>query len=93
MSVHTSDMFMGTPTTAVCVCCGKRLSKWIHMMPGGIFCGECAQITMRRLMEDLIEFHNPGKQHISLLDIMYHGDPRKEPGGELNKGDKREWWL
>jgi len=39
-------------------------------------CVPCAQMTMRRLFEDLIQFHN-GK-HISLLKIMHHGERKKD---------------
>lgn len=82
MSVHTTEMYIGTPDTIKCEYCGKRVSKWIDIVPGGKLCVNCAQRTMRVLFQDLIQFHNPGTS-ISLIDIMYHGDTRKEPGGEL----------
>lgn len=76
MSVLTSDFSEGEPIVE-CDYCGKGLNKWIEIVPGGNLCENCAQMTMRRLFEDLIEFHNPGKQHISLLKIMHHGKQKE----------------
>ncbi|MDG6245089.1 MAG: hypothetical protein QCH31_12010 [Methanolobus sp.] len=70
MSVwQTSDHVMGGPID--CELCGKRVNKWIEIVPGGDLCINCAQSTMRILFQDIIEYHN-GKS-VSLLDIMFHG--------------------
>ena len=54
-----------------CVKCGRFSEKWIEVTPIGGFCVECAQHTMRILLEDLIRFHHGDK--VSLEKIMYHG--------------------
>lgn len=74
MSVFSSDMFESTEPRK-CDYCGELVYKWINVIPGGDFCINCAQMTMRILFEDIIEFHN--NHHISLLKVMHHGDPRK----------------
>ena len=74
MSVFTSDMF-DEYEPRKCDYCGEMIYKWINIVPGGDLCINCSQMTMRRLFEDIIDFHN--NTHISLLSVMYHGDPRK----------------
>lgn len=70
-----------------CVRCGKLLEdKWINIWDEiGELCVYCAQHTMRILLEDLIQYHN-GK-HVSLLNIMYHGD-EEEMAGVLKANKK-----
>ena len=80
MTVYRSDMF-DPPMTKRCDYCHEIMDEWINVIPGGNFYSDCAQMTMRHLLEDLIEIHNPDKQHVSLLDIMYHGNRRKERSG------------
>ncbi|WP_292461728.1 hypothetical protein [Methanolobus sp.] len=65
----TSDYVMRGPIG--CEVCGKKVDKWIEIVPGGDLCINCAQSTMRVLFQDIIEYHN-GKA-VSLLDIMFHG--------------------
>lgn len=97
MSVFKSTDFIGG-TALKCDSCGAEVMKWIHMLPGGDLCVNCAQAMMRRLFEDLIEYHNGrNADHVSLLNIMYHGDlhrskvlnlpqvPMGSPFGRLNK--------
>lgn len=59
-----------------CDSCNDIVDNWIDIVPLFSICIPCAQMTMRRLFEDLIQFHN-GK-HISLLKIMHHGECKKD---------------
>lgn len=70
-----------------CVRCGKPLeNKWINIWDEiGELCVYCAQHTMRILLEDLIEYHNG--THVSLLNIMYHGE-EKEMAGMIERRKK-----
>lgn len=63
-----------------CVRCGTPLEgRWINIWDEiGDICVYCAQHTMRILLEDLIEYHNG--THISLLNVMYHGDKEEMEG-------------
>jgi hypothetical protein len=74
--IEQNNMYEGNPITSKCCCCGKELTdKWIQYTPFGDFCINCAQKTMRILLQDIIEYHN--NVSVSLLDIFHHGDPRK----------------
>ena len=77
----------GKPITSKCSYCGKELKdKWINNIPAGDLCIECAQITMRILFQDIIEYHN--NVSVSLLDIMYHGSEKKQELLNMERGKK-----
>lgn len=60
--------------SSVCCICKKILDeRWINYVPLGDFCINCAQRVMRVMLQDIIGYHNDGKE-ISLLNIMYYGD-------------------
>lgn len=60
-----------------CELCDKQTRYFIdHVVPIKQVCPKCAHVIMRRLFEDLIQYHNRNNKskHYSLLNIMYHGE-------------------
>lgn len=80
MTVLSVEYYEGEPKPVNCSVCGAELEKWINIVMSDNFAGDlcpnCAQHLMRILFEDLIDYHN-GK-HVSLLNIMYHGEPKED---------------
>lgn len=68
-----------------CCFCGAIVDKWIENVPLGDLCINCAQLSMRILFQDIIEYHTG--THVSLLDIMHHGSKDVE-GMRLPDGIK-----
>lgn len=77
--LHNSNDFT-IPHPIKCDFCDELVLEWIDNVPLFNLCIPCAQMTMRRLFEDLIEVSNPNK-HVSLLGIMHHGEkmPKRKP--------------
>jgi hypothetical protein len=56
-----------------CTICHELVDKRIVVDPNAILCIDCAQYTMRSMLEDIIEYHNGIE--VSLLEIMCYGRP------------------
>jgi uncharacterized protein (DUF169 family) len=56
-----------------CEICQESVKKGIDVYPCVTLCIDCAQYTMRTILEDIIEYHNGIK--VSLLEILCYGRP------------------
>ena len=65
-----------------CDYCKQSVETWINIVPLGDLCLNCAPTTMRILLQDIIGYYN-NSHSINLLDIMFHGNPKKET--KINK--------
>ena len=71
--LNNRDDFMHRAGPVTCQECGTEVDTWIDHIPQiTTLCPGCALKIGRRLLEDVLHFHN-GK-HTSLLGIMHHGE-------------------
>lgn len=73
--IHNIEGTLAKPVK--CEDCGKITDVIIDHIPEitGV-CPACAHKIMRRLFEDLIQYHNRNNKgrHFSLLGVMFHGE-------------------
>lgn len=57
-----------------CSICQERVDKWIDVYPFSILCIDCAQYTMKSMLEDIIEYYN--ETPVSLFEIICYGNTK-----------------